>query len=374
MWYKRLFHLWLIALSILLHSCNNGNSAKNAENGFYQQIDNSFSNIKIEDKGYVKQAVGVVPNQLIFDSDHGYLIVASRANNSIMLYDGAGGTLLSATGREGKGPGEFNAISQLHIGYDHALYVLDSTLKRITKYKIENQQLQYVTIFTPKANLNIRDIYVTKYGNFGVLHRIDDYKTWDESFHLYRLDNEFSPVKPLQELPGNQKLKISEHMYIDHLLGRITYWDLEDEWFYYISSKSSEINMYNLKTGQLKTQQYFTLENRANTEETKKFFKTHFASLSEGRPTVTEAIQETDLLPMFSNFIVDGDRILFSVFHAGEKGGRIILANQTTGDVEYLRIPTVIRRFALGEGVLYGIISTENDGPKIRIWEFNSSS
>jgi dihydrofolate reductase len=351
-----------------LQACNhNKNTSKSAEDPFYQQIDHSFPEIKTELIGYVNKAKGEI-NHVIIDPTHDYLITANL-DLSIQLYSDGGDTLLSSIGRKGKGPGEFLAISQLYVGNDHALYVLDAKLKRITKFKIENQQLKYVTTFIikPPAHMQIRAIYATKYGNFGVFHRIDNYKTHDGSFHLYRLDGYFDPVKQLLELPGDQKIKADKYFFIPWLLGRNTYWALKTKWFYYISSKSSKINMFNIITGQLKTQQFFNLSNRPNTKKTKEFLKERKAPLINEFPSVEDAIRKTKLLPIFSNFHVSGNRIFLNVYYAGGKGGRIICVNRRTEHVKVIKTSSVIWRFSVGANILYGIVTTSKKSQQIKI-------
>lgn len=374
MWYhKQSSILCLIALTILLQSCNkNVDSAKNVIDPFYAQIENSFPVMDIKQGAYIQQATGVFPIFTVVGHSNGFLIVANR-NNSIQLFGEEGDTLLSTVGGEGRGPGEFLRISQIQVGYDGALYVLDTKLKRITKFKIANKQLQYKTTLTikPEANIQVRDIYVTKYGNFGVFHRFDDYKTWDESYHLYRLNDKFVPVKHLIELPGNKYIKVSAHFHIPRTLGRTIYWDLDGEWFYYINSKSSQITKYNINTGQLKTQQYFIFEARTNTKKTKEFFKKRFAPLIKSYPEVADALRKTENLPMFDGFLVSGNRILFNVFHAAGKGGRIICANRTTGQVNYFKTTSYIRNIALGDDILYGVVSTPEKGTQVRILHLN---
>jgi hypothetical protein len=357
-----------MALTLLLQACNNKkkDTAQGAGDPFYQQIDHSFLEMKTEPAGYVNKPFGAKYLRLVVTPVHSHLIAANR-NESIYLYSAGGDTLLSKIGRKGKGPGEFLTISQLYIGDDHALYVLDGKLSRVTKFKIENKQMHYVTTFNikPPTGMRVKDIYTTKYGNFGVF-QLNNYKTHEGSFNLYRLSSHFGPVKKLLNMPGDQKIKANKHFYIPWLPGRNTYWDLKGKWFYYISSRNSKINKYNLKTGQLQTHRYFTLPIRTNTKNTKEFLRKWKAPLIKNFPAIKDAIRKMKSIAMFDNIHVSGNQLFFNIYYAGGKGGRIIYVNQTNGQVKVIKTASVISRFGVDSNNLYGI-TTSKKGSQIKI-------
>jgi len=357
----------LVVVLIQLLSCRSREDIpKDAGDPFYRFIENTFPEMETESAGFVNQPVEAESYQLAVILGRGHLLAADRVNQSILLFDREGTTLLSSIGREGKGPAEFNVISQLHIGGDNALYVLDILLRRITEIKIENNKLHYVTTYNiePKQNISLRELYVTKHRKYGVFHRTDNYETMEESFHLYRMDGHFTPEKHLFELPGDEKLKLADNLYISHFAGRNIYWDMEGEWFYYISSKSPVVNKYNIRTGRTEKKQYFTLGERSNTRQSTDILKDQMASLIERYPAAEGAIEDTDTLPMFDNFQVYGNRMLFDVDYAGGKGGRIIHVDRATGDVHYIRTPFYSWRFALGEGILFSIETADEKESK----------
>src|SRR5690625_2298782 len=142
--------LWVIViLTLFSQACNKKkDSSQNIRDPFYQQIDHSFPEMKTIPAGYVNKPFGAKYSQLIVAPIHGYLIAANTNDLSIQLFSKGGDTLLASFGRKGKGPGEFLAISQMYIGDNQVLYVLDRNLSRVMKLKIENKQLQYVTAST----------------------------------------------------------------------------------------------------------------------------------------------------------------------------------------------------------------------------------
>lgn len=357
-------------LLLILPSCHKEEQPIGiSDDPFYSQIEATLPEMSNEYKGSLSIAANTEPFQIAMIPQLGQLVVADRTDNQIQLYDPEG-QLLSEVGGRGRGPAEFENISQLHIGNDHALYVLDILMKRISRFEIRNSQLQYDTSFTPEpgGNISLRDIYVTEYGNFGVFHRTDDYETRRESFHLYRLDVNFHPVEHLLELPGDEKLKLADILYVSHYTGSTTLWDMCGEWFYYIRSKDTKVYQYNLETGKVRTEEYFTLEDRSNSRQRADFLKERMATLIERYPMAGEAIESSNTLPMFDYFFVRGGRMIFNIFNAGGTGGRIIIVNLESKEAAYVEAPFVSWRLGLVGNTLYAIHSTD-EGPEIRILE-----
>lgn len=367
--------LYLTWLALLVFSCEStSNSSAGMSDPFYNQIENIFDEMSLQSIGYLNQPVGTASNQIVVESKHNYIITSNRVDNTIHLYSNRGDSLLSKVGGKGRGPGEFLNISQIHVGYDQKLYVFDVSLMRISTFQIQDNSLVYKEIFTvAPENMKLRDIYVTEHGNFGVFHKIDNYQTKEESFHLYSLDRDFSPVKNLVEIPGNQKLKLREYFYDNHYLGRLTYWDVDAEWFYYITSKSTSISKYNLKNGRRETRKLFDLSDRAKTEKINDLLKKRYDALIESFPTVEDAFDETDELPMFDNLQVKKGRILLDVFYAGGQGGRLIYINPSAEKVRYIKTSTDFWRMALEDSLLYGIETEPETGIRVHIMKLESN-
>ncbi len=170
----------------------------------------------------------------------GLLVVVDDADKSIVLLNEQG-EILSRAGGEGRGPGEFQSIVQLHVGYDYRIYLLDMLLFKITVYEIANDQLRSTDTFSyknpPVHSLN--SIYVTESGNFGVYNQTEGFQTPDNRFLLYRLDKNFAPVEQLLEMPGNERRRVDYPEFTLFLPSDFlskTFWYVDGEWFYYITS------------------------------------------------------------------------------------------------------------------------------------------
>lgn len=371
----RYFLLFLIWFSVFAFSCQPKiDSSYGDSDPFYDNIENTFDEISVQSIGYVNQPVGTASNQIVVEPEHNYIITSNRVDNTIHLYSSQGDSLLSKVGGKGCGPGEFLIISQIHVGHDQKLYVFDVSLMRISTFRIHGNSLVFDRIVTVEPeNMKLREIYVSAYGNFGVFHQIDNYQTKEESFHLYSLGSDFSPLKHLVKIPGNEKLKLGEYFYDNHYLGRLTYWDVDAEWFYYITSKSTSISKYNLKTGRTETRKLFDLSDRAKTGEINDLLKKRYDALIESYPTVGDAFDETDILPMFDNLKVKKGRILLDVFYAGGQGGRLIYINPSAEEVRYLKTPTDFWRMDLEDNRLYGIESEPETGLRVHIMKLNNN-
>ena len=362
--------LTLIVLLILLsqvQSCGNKKTSKTNEDPFTRGIKESFPELKIQSSGYIASSE-TEPFKITVTSDSEYLIVADRASYTIQLIKQAGTEELSKVGGEGRGPGEFNTISQIHIGHDSALYVLDTLLKRITKFNIENDGLHYVTTFNLESaqDLRLRNVFVTKHGNFGVYLRIDNYQNRKESFHLYKLDTQFRPERHLLKMPGNEKLKLGKAFYVNKLLGEKTFWDLQGSWFYYVNSHTPLIRKYNLSTAEREEKKYFELAERSNSEQRIKVLKDRMSTAIKRFPAIGEEIKESLALPMFDDFQVRENQIFFSVYYAGGKTHTMIHVNQTTGEVHYIEVPELFG-FNPDENTLYGIEITDDGRQRIQV-------
>ena len=366
--------LKLIVLLILLsqiQSCENKKTSKTNEDPFVEGIKDSFPELTIESRDYIESSEKE-PFKVTVTSDSTHLVVADRASYVIQLFNQTGTEELSKVGGEGRGPAEFNTISQIHIGHNEALYVLDILLKRITKFHIKNNELRYVTTFNLESaqNLSLRNVFVTKHGNFGVYLRIDNYENRKESFHLYKLDTEFRPDRHLLEMSGNEKLKLGKAIYVNKLLGQKTFWDLQGSWFYYVNSYTPLIKKYNLSTAEREEKKYFSLADRTNSEQRKKVLKDRMSAAIKRYPAIGEEIEESSVIPKFDNFQVRENQLFFSVYYAGGENHMMIHVDETTGEVHYIEVPNFFE-YVSENNTMYGIESAEKRRPRIIVLKLN---
>ena len=314
----------------------------------------------------------MVPVQILAAPDTDLLVVADYTGQSLRLLD-KNGDELSSTGGLGRGPGEFQGINQLYISYNQLLYVVDIQLRRLTVFEIQVEQLAYQTTISLNyaSNMHLQRIYVTETGTFGVFNKLDDYQTWENRFHLYRLDESFHPEEHILEMPGNEKIEIISRLFIDNPLGSLTFWDIDGEWFYYIRSNSNEIHKFHLTTGDREIVQYLNFEERVNTSHNIAFLKENMQGLIERYPVVGEAIEKSQTLPLFRDLLVQDDQMLLSIYHAGGDYGAILHIDQESEEVSYIKTPPYFRHLSLRNHIVYGIDSTPPDERRIMYVKLN---
>lgn len=298
-----------------------------------------------------------------------YIAVNDRLEQMIHLFDETG-THLSSAGGEGRGPGEFMGSILLHAGPEQKLYALDMRLSRITRFSFQQGELTYETTYL--VNLEpgswLHNIYVTQWGNFGVIRSNLDYSTGEEVFHLYKLDDSFNPDERLLEMPGNEKMSLSEWSHIDHMVGSKTLWDLGGEWFYYVTSHSTTIDRYNLRTGETSSETYFDLADREVTPESRNQLMEFASNMMNRFPDLRSTMDAVTVLPLFQELMVHDNHIYLIIFNIeGSERTELIRIDRETGGVRYVDIPWKLWRIQTANGLLYGIGNTEVGDAEIQI-------
>lgn len=276
------------------------------------------------------------------------------------------GTLLSKTGGQGRGPGEYALINQIEHGPDGSIYILDKRLNRVHTYNLDNETgkltLKNTVTYKHEANSHISSLYVTEFGYFGVFMSLTDYETWENIFYLYELDEEFQPVNRLLELPGNDKIPIREEAIgkMDNFLGSMTHWDLDGEWFYYMTSKKTSVYAYNLISGEKDTLSAITLSERKNSDAQREYLKKTYDRLIESSPTIETAINETESLPYFDSLIAKNGNLILRVFDAGSDTGLLIHYHTKSDKVRHITVPTYLLGISYTGDTLYGYKNLES--------------
>jgi hypothetical protein len=298
-----------------------------------------------------------------------YIAVNDRLEQMIHLFDETGAHLSSAGG-EGRGPGEFMGGILLNAGQDQKLYALDMRLSRVTRFSVQQGELTYVTTYP--VNLDpgswLDNIYVTQWGNFGVVRSNLDYNTGEEVYHLYKLDDSFNQSERLLEMPGNEKMSLSEWSHVDHLAGRKTFWDLDGEWFYFVTSHSTTIDRYNLRSGEISSETYFDLADREVTPESRNQLMEFASNMMNRFPALRSTMDAVTVLPLFQELMVHDNHIYLIIFNIeGSERTELIRLDRETGSVQYADIPLKLWRIQSANGLLYGIGNSEEGDADIRI-------
>jgi hypothetical protein len=370
--YCNLLCLIVLTATVVL-SCNVGDEESRNMSGSIplysvDNIGSALIELAAEPAGVFEPPGYIGPYYLEPVSKGGFVVTTDRSGNRIHLFDETG-THLAVAGGEGRGPGEFLGAIGLHVGQDNHLYALDLRMHRITRFSLDQNGLNYDTSYSPAYEPGswLHNIYVTKWGNFGVVRSMVDHSTGEDTFHLYKLDDTFNQAERLFEMSGNEKMSLGEWSHIDHTAGQKTLWDMDGEWFYHISSHSSVINRYNLRTGESMADIYFDLEERKITDETKHQLMEFASNITSRFPDLRKTMEAVTVLPLYEEFLVLDSAIYLVIYDiTGSERTEIIRIDKTPEEVRYIDIPIKLWRVQAGNGVIYGIEETE-EGSSIRI-------
>lgn len=360
-----------IILILIASSCSqSAGDEESSGDPFIERIRSSTDELEIEQQSLIDSPALFNPLLILAIDQTDYIVTADYANKSIKVID-RNGTLLSETGGEGRGPGEYALINQLERGPDGMIYVLDKRLNRVHTYTLNNKTgeltLRETIPYKHESNNHISSLYVTEFGLFAVFSRLTNYETWENSFYLYELDEDFQPAELMLELPENDKIPVREDGMgkIDNFLGNMTLWDLDGEWFYYMTSQKTDVFAYNLITGEQDTLTAINLEERKNSEAHREYLKKTYDRLIESSPSVEIEINETETLPYFDSLTAHDGKLILRLFDAGSDTGLLIHYNTGTGRARHIRVPTYYTRISYTGNELYGTKTVENGERKI---------
>jgi hypothetical protein len=350
----------------VIYACSNSPDVGDPSvDPFIENVRSSTDELEIEQQSLIDNPSLFNPLLILAIDQTDYIVTADYADKSIKVIDRTG-TLLSETGGEGRGPGEYALINQLELGPDGVIYLLDKRLNRIHSYTLNEETggltLGETTPYKHEANNNISSLHVTEFGRFAVFSRLTNYETWENSFYLYRLDDNYQPADLLLELPGNDKIPVREDGMgkMDNFLGSMTLWDLDGKWFYYTTSKETDMYAYNLMTGEQDTLTAINFEERTNSDAQREYLKTTYDRLIESSPSVETAINETETLPYFDSLTAHDGKLILRLFDAGSDTGLLIHYNTDTDEVSHIKVPTYYLRISYSGNALFGWYERES--------------
>ncbi|MCW9706171.1 6-bladed beta-propeller [Fodinibius salsisoli] len=324
---------------------------------YIENLKNRFAEISVSSENIPISSSIQQPHRVKVLQNNGYLVVVDDANKSIMLLNKKG-EVLSTVGREGRGPEEFLNITQLHVSDDGRIFLLDMLLFRITVYEFFNDELRYVDTFPyknpPKHSLH--SIYVTEKANYGVYNQTEGFQTPDNSFLLYRLDEDFNTEEQLLEIPGNKRQKViypEFTLYLPNIFLSNTLWDVDGDWFYYMMSYQSSINKYNLRTGEHKVLKYAKFPKRLNKRYYLSFMKERLDLNQDERQL--SVLENSERLPLFSGLWVHENKIMLRIFYPAEENGMMIYIDQKSEEIKYIKAPHEFYPLAGHDNRIYGI-------------------
>ena len=349
-------------LSLLIQSCNSGEKTTSEKgDSFTENLTQNLPELEANSRVISGSTPILFPLWVLAVPETNLLIVADNTDKTIRLFD-ENGPEYSKAGGEGRGPGEFESINQLHLGYDKRLYVLDLKLKRLNIFDIDNEVLNFDSsiVLEMEPNLFLQTIYVTELGNYGVFIQRDTVQQPETRFLLFQLDDDFFPAKQLLEMPGNDQQQVSSNLFTDSYFGRRTYWDLDNDWFYYITSHQPIIHKFNLKAESMGDTLHLDLPGRLNDPVTLGHIKEHLSFIEEDFHW--EVLEESISWPLFRDFKVQNNTMLFYIFFPGGDKGIYLSTDITSKEVKFFYTPYEFGRVSLRDETVYGIDASSAAG------------
>jgi len=376
---KKISLLYIFWLSVFLISCNE-KSDRQYRN--YQSLPTYAADslnkvlqpVPIDSIIAFDTSKAIAPYDLVPTLDNKYWISSDRLENLIILFNQQGLYIAEAGGR-GRGPGEFEGAKKLHVGWDNMLYVLDMRSQRITQFQVGQNGFANTSSFSPSSSFEpaskLRSVYVTEWGNYGVIRKIIDYKNGEEEYSFFKLDEEFRVKKRLFTMEGNEKMSLDRWNHVDHLAGQKTFWDFDGEWFYHISSHKTIVNKYNVRTGESLSFAHLSLEDRRFTDEAKLELMDIASNMTERFDKVHVAFADKEVLPLFQDFTVYNNEYYMIIYNSSNtKNTEIIKVNEISGEVQYVNLPLSLWKVKAGKKMIYGTVTYGEDA-QIRLIKFS---
>lgn len=325
---------------------------------FTEEIINTFQEVEAEATPLPVSFTVYEPRLVLAagECEEPKLVILDYATMEIVLTD-RNGDIMFKTGGEGQGPGEFEGMMQAHIGADGRLYVIDGLQFRISVYNIAQEMLNLIDAFSYKNPPNhfLAAVYVTEFGVYGIYSESEGFMTPKNRYVLYSLDEDFAPAERLFELPGHerQKFETTEFtFYTPYPYRSQTLWNTDDERFYYITTLTSSVHLYNLRTGQQEEFTFYQFGERFNSRHFIEAAKKHDPA---GDEEYLEPLEEIGTLPLFSGLYAHGDRVYRPVQPVPGEEGLTLITNRHSGKTHFFKTPKTFYASSVCEDTIYGI-------------------
>jgi hypothetical protein len=356
---KSVFIILLLLLSI---ACGGTElDPDSSQDPFKNHLINALPGINVHSAIHPGSDLIYEASWLILPEDHGKLIIYDRADYTLKLLN-RDGEILSTGGGQGRGPGEFGDYARFYPGLENRLYAVDAMNHRIHLYEITDTGIDLIKtqLIEYPATYHLSTLHVTEAGYFGVFSQFDNFFNPDNRYLLYRLNEQFEMEEKLLELPGEQRPLYEFPQftaYLPNTFAERTLWDMDGEWFYYLSTHSSEITRFHLDTGMLEIISLISLPEREQNTETIQFFKEKYGSNDENTDPEQffSVLFDNQLMPMFLSFRVQDQILLLQTFYPAADEGVILYADLHSEEVFHIKAPHALAHFSLRNNVLYGI-------------------
>lgn len=339
---------------LLLASCSHENTS--SKDVFLHDIRASIAAIEVAGTSYL-ETPGLFTSTEMVVHQSGLLMVSDFERKVVSLLDSSG-TAIDRFGGEGRGPGEFSVISDLISGPEDILYVLDKTQYRISQIRASRDGLSLLRSdsYTTYGSLELEDLHISPAGIFGVFGRIDDYITWENSYHLYRLAQDYRPDVHLLELPGYDPLHLGNGMFMHDNISSNTLWDFDGDHFFYTTSKRTDVHSFSLTTGDRIIHSFMEGVSRPLSDSTRAYYRKTVAPYAEIFPQMDDPLESVEQLPFTERLLACGKYWILTVEYAGGgKTNMLLVINRESGATGYIEVPRYFRSHGLIGRTLFGI-------------------
>lgn len=291
-------------------------------------------------------------------------VLAVHSDRYIRLLN-SDGDILSRAGGRGRGPGEFEMISHLYVGNDRYLYAKDLSLKRVTVFEIENDELVKLNSHTyAEPDLyTLIDFYITDDGYYGLYHESEGFRTPENQNLLYSLNEEFEPVDRIKSFPGEKReavevagfLSYPPHDYSNKYL-----WSQNDNSFYFVNTYSARVNRFDFSDRENSvlfdadlpvrpSNNYFmeAADNQYDFETNREYW------------SVLEGLED---LPVLSGIWANETQVLLSIRPAPGDDILMLHNKKSTGKLSYFHLPPNTGAYVLMGNQFYSVIPYQENG------------
>ncbi|REL33516.1 6-bladed beta-propeller [Rhodohalobacter sp. SW132] len=368
---KKNIYLQALIISVLMVSCTGEKDKSLEDDPYLVQISQELEKVGTSGARIIDIPVLYNPGRgLRWNNEQ--LVIVDEARKSLELLH-VDGTLLSRTGRQGNGPGEFEVINQLHKGSGGYLYVLDRMQSRISKFRVEDGELIYVRSFSPEVpdqNM-IEEIFVTDTGPYVLYNHTDDYSSGENSYHLYSADRQFDPVEFLFEFEGIEKMPFRQGAHIDHPLAGRSLWAQSANNFFTLHSHDTSWERIDLQGNESVSYTFLNENDRAISERSASYLEQRLEPVINAIPAVSDAIRDAEQLPLHHSFLVEAEWAVITTFYAGSTDGVVIIHNTESDHTHYTKVPSHFTPFSFNGNELFGISRPSEEQVKIMLIEID---
>ncbi len=324
---------------------------------FTNGIEESFTKIDVDINDFPGTDSIFEPVWLFLPKECNALIIGDNSDKTFSVLNREG-HLLSKVGGEGRGPGEYGSVIWAHIGSDQKLYVIDALQFRISKYSFENGNLIYEDSFSYRNQTNhfLTSVYITEFGKYGLYQESEGFMHSENRFLLYRLNDDFSPSEFILSIPSHQRQKFETPDFVYYTPFRYrsqTKWYLDDEWFYSLSTDSTDLFRYNIRSKETETIDFLQLEERYNTPQFTASVKDYYSNAED--EDYWSVLDEIDRIPFFGGLFVKDEIVYLTVLPTPGLEGMTLVLNMETEEVKYFRTPQEFSPRGICDETIFGI-------------------